>query len=77
MLEGNDVLKEHIQTRGLACPTNGLKVFADVGEGLFRVFLIPLGPVLPVEVVVVLNLPCTLKAQVIDILVIDHVEHRA
>ncbi len=50
VLEGNDVFAEHIQTRGLVCSANGLKVFPYLIEQLLRVVLIPLGPVLPVNV---------------------------
>ncbi len=52
VLEGDDVLLEHILTRGLACSANGLKAFVNLNKGLLRVFLIPLGLVLPVKVIV-------------------------
>ncbi len=59
--QGYYVSMEHLGTRGLACSLDGLEVLLDVSQGLFWVFVIPLGPVLPVEVVVVLSLSGTLK----------------
>ncbi len=59
--EEDNVLTKHIQTRGLACSSDGLKILANVGEGFLGVFLIPLGPVLPVEVVVVFNFSSMLE----------------
>ncbi len=61
VLEGEDVLTEHIQTRGLVCSANDLKVFTNLSDQLLWVFLIPLGPVLLVEVIIILNLPSILK----------------
>ncbi len=61
MHEGNYVLSEHIGTRGLACSSYGLEILSNVGEGLLRVFVFPLGPVCPVKVVLVLGLLSTLE----------------
>ncbi len=61
MPEGNHVLLEHVGTRGLACSLYGLEILSNVGEGLLRVFVIPLGPVLPVKVILMLGLSSTLK----------------
>ncbi len=59
--DGNYVLSEHVGTRGLNCSSNGLELLTNVGEGLLGVFIIPLGPVLPVKIAVVLGLLSTLK----------------
>ncbi len=61
MLEGNYVLSEHVGTRGLACSLYGLEILSNVDKGLLRVFVVPLGPVLPVKVVLMLGLSSTLK----------------
>ncbi len=60
MPERNYVLSEHVGTRGLACSLYGLKILADVNERLLWVITVPLGPVLPVKVIVVLVLSGTL-----------------
>ncbi len=59
--EGYYMLSKHVGARGLAFSSNGLKIHFDVSEGLFWVFVVPLGPVLPLEVVIVLSLSSTLK----------------
>ncbi len=61
MLEGNYVLLEHVGTRGLACSLYGLEILLNVGEGLLRVFVVPLGPVLLVKVILMLSLSSTLE----------------
>ncbi len=55
------MLSKQIQTRGLVCSANGLKVFTNLDGGLLRVFVTPLGPVLPVKVVIMLDLSGILK----------------
>lgn len=51
-----NVLAVHRGARGLVCALNSLKIFVYLGEGLLRIFLVPLGLVLPVKVVIMLNL---------------------
>ncbi len=75
--EGNDVLSEHVGARGLACSLEHLEVIAYVSEGLFWVFLVPLGPVLLVEIIIVISLTRTLEVYVVDILICDCVKHGA
>ncbi len=59
--EGNDVLLEHVGARGLAFSSEGLEVIACVSEGLFWIFLVPLGPVFQVKIIIVLGLTRTLE----------------
>ncbi len=68
---------KYVQTRGLVCSADGLKILVNVGEGFLGVFLIPLGPVLPVEVIIMLSLSGMLEVKVVDILVGNCVEHSA
>ncbi len=60
--EGYYVSLENGGTRGLVCSSNGFEILVNVGEGLLWVFIVPLGPVLPVKVVLVLGLSSTLEA---------------